>query len=328
MRVQWCKMELMQTIDKTDFQFPGQKSVHHGKVRDMYDLSEKLIFVTTDRYSAFDRVLASVPHKGELLTAISSWWFTQTNPIIKNHVISVPDPNVTIGKKYKVIPIEMVVRGYITGVTNTSLWHNYILGQRDFGNFTLPEGLKKNHKLPQPVLTPTTKFEEHDRNLMPDAAVKEGLVSQDTWAQLQKIALELFAFGQKTAASKGLILVDTKYEFGQDAAGGVVLIDEIHTPDSSRYWAADSYQASIDAGLEPENYDKEFLRLWFKERFDPYMDNEAPEPLPEIISELTNRYIYVYEHLTGRTFEPEDYNQDVLKRIESNVLTELERLKS
>lgn len=313
----------MQTIDKTDFHFPGQTAVYHGKVRDLYDVGEKLIFVTTDRYSAFDRVLANVPHKGELLTAISSWWFTQTSPIIKNHVISVPDPNVIIGKKFKVVPIEMVVRGYITGVTNTSLWHTYSQGQRDFGDFTLPDGLKKNHKLPSPVLTPTTKFEEHDRNLTPEEAVKEGLVSQDVWTKLQKIALELFEFGQKTAAEKGLILVDTKYEFGQAEDGSLVLIDEIHTPDSSRYWSAESYQASLDEGVEPENYDKEFLRLWFRDRFDPYKDTEAPEPLPEIITELTNRYIYVYEHLTGHTFKPADDKQTVLKRIETNVLKEL-----
>lgn len=318
----------MQTIEKTDFHFPGQTAVYHGKVRDLYDLGEKLVFVTTDRYSAFDRVLASVPHKGELLTAISNWWFDATSPIVKNHVISSPDPNVIIGKKYKVIPIEMVVRGYITGVTNTSLWHNYSQGQRNFGDFTLPDGLKKNHKLPQPVFTPTTKFEEHDRNVTPAEAVKDGLVSKDIWAQLQKISMELFTFGQKTAEQKGLILVDTKYEFGQDDAGNVVLIDEVHTPDSSRYWSAKTYQASLDAGQEPENYDKEFLRLWFRDRFDPYKDTEAPEPFPEVISELTNRYIYVYEHLTGITFKPSDMDNDVLKRIETNVLRALQEEKS
>lgn len=313
----------MQTIDTTDFHFPNQKAVYHGKVRDVYDLGDKLIFITTDRYSAFDRVLASVPHKGALLTGISNWWFDQTSSIIKNHVLSSPDPNVTIGKKYKVVGIEMVVRGYITGVTNTSLWHTYSEGQRDFGDFTLPEGLKKNQKLPQPVLTPTTKFEEHDRNLTPAEAVAEGLVDTQIWEQLQKVALELFEFGQKTAASRGLVLVDTKYEFGQDEAGNLVLIDEIHTPDSSRYWLAETYQAAVDAGTEPDNYDKEFLRLWFKDRFDPYKDAEAPVPTPEIIAELTKRYTYVYEQLTGQKFVPVDESADVLKRIETNVLKEL-----
>ncbi len=317
----------MATIDKTDFEFPEQKAVHHGKVRDLYDLGDKIVFVTSDRYSAFDRILAKVPYKGELLTAITVWWFEQTKHIVKNHIISSPDPNVMIVKKYKVIPIEMVVRGYITGVTNTSLWHNYSQGQRNFGDFTLPEGLLKNHKLPKPVFTPTTKFEEHDRPLTPQEVVDEGLVSQDIWDQLQKTALELFTYGQKLSAEKGLILVDTKYEFGQDKDGNIVLIDEIHTPDSSRFWSADSYKQSISEGVEPENYDKEFLRLWFKERFDPYMDNEAPEPYPEIIAELMGRYVYVYEHLTGKKFEPEKDTIDVLKRIETNVLKELERMK-
>lgn len=312
-------------IDKTDFHFPEQQAVYHGKVRDVYDLGDKLVFVTTDRYSAFDRILATVPNKGELLTAISDWWFEQTESIVPNHIIATPDPNVFIGKKYQVVPIEMVVRGYITGVTNTSLWHNYAEGQRDFGDFTLPDGLKKNQKLPQPVLTPTTKFEEHDRNLTPAEAVKEGLVNPDTWEQLQKIALELFEFGQKTAEAKGLILVDTKYEFGQDESGSLVLIDEIHTPDSSRYWSADSYQASLAAGTEPENYDKEFLRLWFKDRFDPYKDTEAPEPLPEIIQELSSRYIQVYEKLTGQKFKPAPA-ENVLRRIEANVNQALEKL--
>ena len=317
----------MQTIDKTDFVFPGQVGVYHGKVRDVYDLGEKLVFVTTDRYSAFDRNLAVVPHKGELLTAISNWWFDQTKSIVPNHIIASPDPNAVLGKKYKVVGIEMVVRGYITGVTNTSLWHTYSEGQRDYGTFTLPDGLTKNQKLPEPVLTPTTKFEEHDRNLTPDEAVKEGLVDVSVWEKLQKIALELFTFGQETAAAKGLILVDTKYEFGQDPDGNVVLIDEIHTPDSSRYWLAESYQASIDAGVEPDNYDKEFLRLWFKERFDPYADQEAPAPTPEIIDELTQRYIRVYELLSGQKFLPANDSVDVLKRIESNVLKVLEELK-
>ena len=317
----------MQTIDITDFKFPGQKAVYHGKVRDLYDLGDKIVFVTSDRYSAFDRVLAKVPYKGELLTAISNWWFDQTKSIIKNHIITTPDPNVMIVKKYKVVPIEMVVRGYMTGVTNTSLWHNYSVGQRDFGDFTLPDGLKKNHKLPRPVFTHTTKFEEHDRNLTPAEAVSSGLVEAKVWEQLQKISLELFEFGQKTAASKGLVLVDTKYEFGQDENGKLVLIDEIHPPDSSRYWSTETYQASLDTEQEPENYDKEFLRLWFKERFDPYKDTEAPEVFPEIITELSNRYIYVYEHLTGRKFKAANTSQDVLKRIETNVSKVLKELK-
>jgi phosphoribosylaminoimidazole-succinocarboxamide synthase len=311
-------------ISETDFHFPGQQAVYHGKVRDVYDMGQSMLFVASDRYSAFDRSLALVPHKGELLTAISKWWFEQTAPIIQNHIVGYPDSNVAWGKKYKVVPIEMVVRGYITGVTNTSLWHTYSEGQRDFGDFTLPDGLVKNQRLPQPVLTPTTKFEKHDRNLTPKEAVAEGLVDAKLWEQLQKIALDLFTFGQKAAAEKGLILVDTKYEFGVDTDGQPVLIDEIHTPDSSRYWRADTYQASLDAGKEPDNYDKEFLRLWYKERFDPYADTPAPEPSEEIIGELKDRYIYVYEQLTGQQFSPEDSDNDPITRIDTNVRKALE----
>lgn len=309
-------------ITGTDYQFPGQNAVYRGKVRDVYDLGDSLLLVATDRYSAFDRNLAVIPHKGELLTAVSRWWFEQTASIVNNHIIGYPDPNVVWCKKYKVIPIEMIVRGYITGVTNTSLWHNYSQGQRDFGDFTLPEGLHKNQKLPQPVLTPTTKFEVHDRPLTPAQAVEEGLVDPEVWKQLQIVALKLFTFGQQKAAEKGLILVDTKYEFGLDEDNNLVLIDEIHTQDSSRYWRADTYQAKIDAGEEPDNYDKEFLRLWFKARFDPYDDTEAPVPPQEILDELISRYTYVYEQLTGAPFIP-DTNPDPLARIETNILSAL-----
>lgn len=309
-------------IDTTDFKFPRQKLVSKGKVRDVYDLGDTLLLITTDRYSAFDRNLGLVRHKGELLTAISRWWFDQTKSIVRNHVKEHPDPNVLWCNKYKVLPIEMIVRGYISGVTNTSLWHNYSQGQRDFGDFVLPEGLHKNQKLPNPVLTPTTKFEKHDRPLTPKEAVEEGLVDADVWEKVQDIALKLFKFGQKTAEAKGLILVDTKYEFGLDKNNELVLIDEIHTPDSSRYWLVDSYQQKIDKGEEPENYDKEFIRLWYKDRFDPYKDKIAPEPPAEILNEMSNRYIFVYERLTGKKFIPS--KGDPLARIEANVRRALE----
>ena len=305
-------------INSTDFQLPGQQGLYHGKVRDVYDFGNSLMFVASDRYSAFDRVLTVVENKGHLLTATSKWWFEQTASIVPNHIMSYPDPNVAWGKKYKVIPIEMIVRGFITGVTNTSLWHTYSQGQRDYGDFTLPDGLKKNDPLPQPVLTPTTKFEVHDRNLTPAEAVSDGLLTAQTWEKLQKIALELFTFGQKTANQKGLILVDTKYEFGQDDDGNIILIDEIHTQDSSRYWNANTYQTSIAAGQEPDNYDKEFLRIWYKERFDPYSTTEAPEIPEEIVKELETRYRYVYEQLTGTPFVPAD-TTNPLQRIESNI---------
>lgn len=311
-------------ISQTNFVLPGQKKVYHGKVRDVYDLGDSMLMVTTDRYSAFDRNLALVPHKGELLVGLSRWWFEQTKHIVKNHVKGYPDPNVMWCNKYDVVPIEMIVRGYITGVTNTSLWHTYSQGQRDYGNFKLPDGLHKNQRLPEPVLTPTTKFEVHDRNLTPQQAVDEGLVDKKVWDQMQDIALKLFNLGQKTAEAKGLMLVDTKYEFGLDKKGQLVLIDELHTQDSCRYWLADTYKQRIAEGQEPDNYDKEYLRLWFKQRFDPYQDKQAPKAPAKITNELSRRYIYVYEHLTGQTFKL-NAGPDPVKRIENNLMQALKK---
>lgn len=313
-----------QLIASTDFLFPGQRAIHHGKVRDVYDFGDTLMLVATDRYSAFDRNLTSIPRKGELLTAISRWWFEQTASIVQNHIIAVPDPNVMWCRKHAVIPIEMVVRGYITGVTNTSLWHTYSAGQRDYGEFTLPEGLHKNQKLPEPVLTPTTKFEEHDRPLTPAEAVAEGLIDAVVWERLKQVALDLFRFGQQKAEAKGLILVDTKYEFGLDAENKLVLIDEIHTPDSARYWRSDTYRQHIEAGKEPDNYDKEFLRLWYKERFDPYSDASPPEVPKVVLDELMARYQYVYNSLTGEAFVSSE-DTDPLTRIEANINKTLEK---
>ena len=307
-------------IDQTQFEFPGQTAVYHGKVRDVYDLGQTLLFVASDRYSAFDRNLALIPQKGALLTSISRWWFEQTAHIVPNHILAYPDLNVAWGKKYKVIPLEMIVRGYITGVTNTSLWHTYSEGRREYGTFSLPDGLHKNAQLPSPVLTPTTKFEAHDRNLTPDEAVSEGLLDKTTWDKLQQISLRLFDFGQQTASQNGLILVDTKYEFGLDEDGHIVLIDEIHTPDSSRYWRADTYESNLAAGDEPDNYDKEYLRLWYKARFDPYAEGEAPQVPAAAALELSHRYEYVYRQLTGHDFKPVTApTAEVLQRIDANV---------
>ncbi len=311
------------TLESTNFSLPGQLGLYKGKVRDVYDLGDSLMIVATDRYSAFDRNLVEIPYKGWLVTALSRWWFDQTKHIIKNHVKGYPDPNVMWAKKCKLLPVEMVVRGYITGVTNTSLWHEYSNGRRDFGDFSLPDGLHKNEKLQNPVLTPTTKLEKHDRNLTPAEAVKEGLLDQTTWQKLQEIALKLFIFGQKTAAAKGLILVDTKYEFGLDENGEIVLIDEIHTQDSSRYWRADTYEASLKRGEEPDNYDKEFLRLWFKAQGDPYAGTLLPTPPQDVINEMTNRYTYVYEQLTGQKFVKPNTDEDIAKRIKNNLLKAL-----
>ncbi|HEY1085515.1 MAG TPA: phosphoribosylaminoimidazolesuccinocarboxamide synthase [Candidatus Saccharimonadales bacterium] len=312
------------TIDTTNFQFLGQVGRYQGKVRDVYDLGDKLAMVTTDRYSAFDRNLALIPHKGQVVTQVAAWWFDQTSDIVENHLISCPDPNALLCNKYKVIPIEMIVRGYITGVTNTSLWHTYSEGQRDYEIFTLPDGLRKNDRLPEPVLTPTTKFEAHDRNLTPSEAAKEGLIDEAVWEKLQDIALKLFKRGQEKAEAAGLMLVDTKYEFGQDESGNIVLIDEIHTPDSSRFWLKETYEERKAAGQEPDNYDKEYLRLWFKERFDPYAEGAAPEVPEEQINELSRRYVYVYEALTGKAFEPRSDEDS----IDKNIIAALEEVQN
>ncbi len=303
-------------LKATDFQGLGEKKT--GKVRDIYIQPDKLILISTDRHSSFDRIIAHIPFKGQILTQSSVFWFENTKDIIPNHVLAVPDPNAVVAKKCKVLPIEMVARGYITGSTNTSLWTLYQKGQRDFGSFVLPEGMKKNQKLEKAVLTPTTKSDEHDRPVPPKEIVDEGMVPADVWNKMEKAALALFARGQELALAHGLILVDTKYEFGLDDKGELTLIDEIHTPDSSRYWQAASYEGRIAAGQEPENFDKEFLRLWFKEHCDPYNDPVLPQAPADMVAELSSRYIQIYEQLTGKKFET-DLSTDISARIEKNL---------
>ncbi|OGI93605.1 phosphoribosylaminoimidazolesuccinocarboxamide synthase [Candidatus Nomurabacteria bacterium RIFCSPLOWO2_01_FULL_41_52] len=305
----------MNILEKTNFKNLGEKYV--GKVRDVYNQDDKVILISTDRYSAFDRNLALIPRKGQVLTQVSKFWFENTKDIVQNHVIDFPDPNVVVGKKCAVLPVEMVVRGYITGVTGTALWILYQKGQRDFGDFVLPDGMKKNQKLDQPVLTPTTKFEAHDRPLTSKIILEEKIMVPEVWQKVSEITLKLFARGQELALERGLILVDTKYEFGLNEDGEVMLIDEIHTPDSSRYWQANSYKERIEQGLEPENFDKEFLRLWFKEHCDPYKDKILPPAPAEMVAELSRRYVQICEQITGVPFVAE--TGDIEKRIENNL---------
>lgn len=305
----------MNILEKTNFKNLGEK--YTGKVRDVYKQDGRVILISTDRYSAFDRNLALIPYKGQVLTGISKFWFEQTKDIVPNHVIDFPDPNVVIGKKCKVIPIEMVVRDYITGITGTSLWTLYQKGERNFGDFTLPEGMHKNQKLSQIVLTPTTKSEKHDRPLESKDIIYGGYMTKDQWEKVSNISLKLFKRGQEIALKHGLILVDTKYEFGFTPEGEVILVDEIHTPDSSRYWQAKTYEERIAKGLEPENFDKEFLRLWFKENSDPYKDEILPIAPAEMVEELSRRYIQIFEQITGNTFKIE--TGDIEKRIENNL---------
>jgi len=310
------KAEINNTLIKTTLPSGSKKT---GKVRDQYDLGDKIALITTDRQSAFDRVLASIPFKGQVLNLTSAWWFEQTKHIIPNHVISIPDPNVTLAKKCDVFPIEFVVRGYITGSTSTSLWTVYNNGDREYCGNVLPEGLKKNQKLETNMLTPTTKEEHHDRPIAPNEIVNEGWMTQEDWNNCSQKALELFAFGQKKAIDNGMILVDTKYEMGRDKAGNIVLIDEIHTPDSSRYWIANTYDNRMSSGQEPQNIDKEFLRLWFVDNCDPYNDETLPDAPQELVTELSSRYIYLYETITGGLFPFPDSGKSVQDRIIKNL---------
>jgi phosphoribosylaminoimidazole-succinocarboxamide synthase len=274
-----------------------------GKVRDIYTRDERHILITTDRMSSFDRVLGVVPYKGQVLNQLSAWWFEQTRTIVPNHMEAVPDPNVMIVRRAEPLPVEVIVRGYISGVTNTSLWRLYEQGERQPYGIALPDGLRKNDPLPAPIITPTTKATDggHDQRLTRDTIVREGIVPVAVWQQVETAALALFARGQQAARRAGLLLVDTKYEFGL-LDGQVMLIDEIHTPDSSRYWTQESYAAARE-GREPDNFDKEFLRLWYVAQ--GYRgEGEPPALPPDVAAEAAARYIGAYERLTGSAFVP------------------------
>ena len=308
--------EINNTLTSTNLH---KGTIKTGKVRDQYDLGNQVVLITTDRQSAFDRVLASIPFKGQVLNLTSAWWFEKTKEIIPNHTINVPDPNVTLAKKCDVFPIEFVVRGYITGSTSTSLWTVYNKGDREYCGNSLPEGLIKNQKLVANMLTPTTKEEHHDRPITPAEIVNENWMTKEDWEYCSNKALELFSFGQKKALEHGLILVDTKYEMGRTETGEIVLIDEIHTPDSSRYWIADTYEKQMEKKREPENIDKEFLRLWFMDNCDPYKDKTLPPAPSDLVTELSSRYIYLYETITGGLFPFPDKNKPINERINDNL---------
>lgn len=295
-------MKTLKTVNLKGF---GEK--HSGKVRDYYVKDDTRILITTDRISAFDRILGFIPAKGQVLNLLSEFWFKKTKDIVKNHVISVPHPNVMVVKNASSIPIEMVVRGYISGVTNTSIWGSYEKGERMIYGIKFPNGLKKNQKLKKPVITPTTKAEVgHDERLTRVDIIKKKIVSEKIYKQMEKAALRIFARGSRICSKKGLILVDTKYEFGL-LNGKLILIDEVHTPDSSRFWIKKTYRKRFDQGLEPENFDKEFLRIWFKER--GYTgDGTPPKMTAALIKQVSDRYISIYEKLTGKKFTQDTTN--------------------
>jgi len=305
----------MDILKGTNFDFLGRNTT--GKVRDIYEQRNRLFLVTTDRHSSFDRIIAHVPWKGQVLNQVSAWWFEKTRHIVPNHVLAIPDPNVTIAKKCTLVPIEAVVRGYLTGVTDTAIWTRYSKGQRIFGGGVLPDGMRKNQRLPQAIFDPTTKETLHDRALTREEMIAQGFITDALFEHVKTTALALFSCGQELAARNGLLLVDTKYEFGTDENGELMLIDEIHTPDSSRYWQAASYAARVVAGKEPNYFDKEFLRLWFKDHSDPYKDKILPEAPLELIEELSRRYIQMFEQITGNKFE---YGATpAFQRIERNL---------
>lgn len=308
-------MNTLKTVNLKNF---GKKQ--SGKVRDFYTLGDKRILITTDRISAFDRILGIIPHKGAVLNLLSQFWFDKTKDIIKNHLIKVPDQNVMIVHNCKLIPIEMIVRGYMTGVTTTSIWSSYQKGERIIYGIKFPEGLKKNQKLSHPIITPTyhgdiTGKGGHDTRLTKKEILKRKIVSKKIYEQMEKTALKLFKRGNTICLKAGIILVDTKYEFGL-LNGKLTLIDEIHTPDSSRFWVRRTYQKQFKKGLEPENFDKEFVRLWFKER--GYSgDGKRPKMTPRFVKKVSKRYKDIYSKITGKKLLVSKL--PIKKRIEMNL---------
>ena len=303
----------------TEALFPELPGHQSGKVRESYDLPDgRRVMIATDRQSAFDHVLTAVPCKGQVLNQTAMFWFDQTQDICPNHVIEAPDPNIVFGQRLDMLPVEMVVRDYMTGSTDTSIWPMYERGERVLYGHDFPDGLVKNQKLPGTILTPTTKAAqgEHDAPITTIEIVEQNLLSQDQWDKLAELSLAIFARGREIANDNGLILVDTKYEFGLDRDGHITLADEIHTPDSSRYWIADSYAGRLDAGDEPESLDKEFLRLWIRGICDPYKD-----PIPEIpaatLMEFSGKYGDLYERVTGLDFQKPTMETPMADRIRS-----------
>jgi phosphoribosylaminoimidazole-succinocarboxamide synthase len=300
---------------------PELPNYYRGKVRENYDLVDgRRIIIATDRLSAFDRAIACIPFKGQVLTQMARFWFEKTADICPNHVLEYPDPNVVVGRRLDILPVEIVVRGYLAGTTATSVLTMYKKGQREIYGVRFPDGLRDNEALPQAIMTPTSKAFDggHDEPLSAQEIVDQGLLTNKQWESVSSYALALFARGQAMARERGLILADTKYEFGTDPEGRIMLADEIHTPDSSRYWFAESYPERFARGEKPESFDKDFVRNWVAERCDPYK-----EPIPDIPTQLiaqTSRvYVQAFETVTGATFELPAEGEQPLDRIRTNL---------
>jgi phosphoribosylaminoimidazole-succinocarboxamide synthase len=304
-----------------DATIPELPNHYRGKVRDNYDLPDgRRIIIASDRISAFDRNLAAIPLKGQVLTQTAKFWFEATADICPNHVIEYPDPNVLVGRRLTILPVEIVVRDYLAGTTGTSILSLYKAGQREMYGIRLAEGMRDNERLPQTIITPTSKAFHggHDEPLTPAEIIEQGLLSQEQWRTVSDYALALFAKGREMARERGLILVDTKYEFGIDEAGRIMIADEIHTPDSSRYWFLESYQQRFEAGERPESFDKDFIRTWVVARCDPYKD-EIPEIPQDVVLETSRVYIDAFERITGQTFALPPKDVPVLERVRRNL---------
>ena len=309
----------MKALTQTDFHFSGQKSVYHGKVRDVYDINDDLlVMVATDRISAFDVILPKgIPFKGQVLNQIAAKFLDATSDIVPNWKLATPDPMVTVGLKCEGFRVEMIIRGYLTG----SAWREYKNGCRELCGVKLPDGMKENQKFPTPIITPTTKAEAgHDENISKEEIIAQGLVSKEDYELMEKYTYALFARGTEMAAQKGLILVDTKYEFGKKD-GKVYLIDEIHTPDSSRYFYADGYEEKFEKGEPQKQLSKEFVRQWLIDNgFMGKEGQQVPEMTDEYVNSVSDRYIELYEHIVGEKFQKADEHDDLAARIEKNVM--------
>ncbi len=308
----------MNAITKTDFNFKGQTKVYHGKVRDVYFIDNKyLVMVASDRISAFDVILPEgIPYKGQVLNQIAALFLDETSDIVPNWKIATPDPMVTVGKLCKPFPVEMIIRGYLTG----SSWRTYKSGKREICGVPIPDGMKEHQRFEKPIITPTTKADEgHDEDISREEIIRQGLISEEDYKQIEEITYKLFQRGSEIAAKHGLILVDTKYEFGK-IGDQIYLMDEIHTPDSSRYFIADQYEECFEKGLPVKQLSKEFVREWLMANgFQGQEGQQVPEMTPEIVNSISERYIELYEKVTGKKFEKADNSDDVLKRIEKNI---------
>ncbi|MFA7331848.1 MAG: phosphoribosylaminoimidazolesuccinocarboxamide synthase [Candidatus Delongbacteria bacterium] len=308
--------QLAHTLDRVELDLPGERQI--GKVREAWSREGRRLIVTTDRVSAFDRVLATIPFKGQVLNQLALFWFEHTRDLVPNHVLSVPDPNAIVVMDLEPLKVEMVVRGYITGNTSTSAWTHYQKGVREFCGNRLPDGLRKDQQLAAPIVTPSTKAAEgaHDESVSPEEIVRRGDVPAQIMADLVEISLALYRRGVELAARQGVILVDTKYEFGLDAQGRITLMDEIHTPDSSRYWYADSYQELFERGAEQRRIDKDHLRTWLADR-GFLGDGELPPITDEVRVSTAHKYIEAFEAITGHVFEAEP--GPVAERLKRNL---------